>query len=84
MHARNADHARGILKKLQTERREWINRGETEEAVDAYYGPKIEAAQKELARHESRGDDFEDQELFGLAPRRKNSKGNHRRKNAFR
>ena len=79
MHARNADHAKGLLRKLQNERNNYINEGWSEEEVDAYYGPKIASAEQAVAK-------FQGYEEDDLRPARKgqNQKTDRRGKKTYR
>lgn len=79
MHARNLDHARGILRKLETERKEWINRGVSMTEVDDYYAAKIMAARECIERFSGRGEE----DVPGLDYRRARKKGHKERRASY-
>jgi hypothetical protein len=48
MNVRNLDHAKGLLRKLEVERKDWINNNIPMAEVDAYYEPKISAIKEKI------------------------------------
>lgn len=59
---RELDSYRGLLRKRQNEKKDYLNSGADETEVCAWYDPKIAALEKEIARLLAEDDDDEEQD----------------------
>lgn len=73
--SRQIDSLRGLLRKRQNERKEWIFRGYPESEISAYFDPKIAALQDEILRLETLDDDYEEEEVYYVKRRSDKRRG---------
>lgn len=74
---REIDSARGLLRKRQLERKEWITRGAEEEQVSAFFDPKIQALEEEIVRLQAIEEDVDEEEVRYVKYTGKRKKGRH-------